>query len=135
MSQSCNDGYEMQKKSVIRVQSSCFANLNLSASFLPFSLLSPSSFLSALLLSSRNSPLYTALFSKNIQLFRKRLSEKVHATILKGTVGGFEITVLHRNFERMAREAMDVCFRVLKRSSKSRFDSYSVRNSVQSTPS
>ena len=30
----------------------------------------------------------------------------------------------------MAREAMDVCLRVLKRSSKSRFDCYSVRNSV-----
>ena len=25
----------------------------------------------------------------------------------KGIVVGFEITVLHRNFERMAREAMD----------------------------
>ena len=45
-----------------------------------------------------------------VQLFRKRLSEKVHATIPKGIVGGFEITVLHRNFERMAREAVDyVC--------------------------
>ena len=33
-------------------------------------------------------------------------------------------------FERMAREAMDVCLRVLKESNKSRFDSYSVRNSV-----
>ena len=43
----------------------------------------------------------------DIQLFRKKLSEKVHATISKGFVGGFEITVLHRNFERMAREAMD----------------------------
>ena len=42
-----------------------------------------------------------------IQIFRKMLSEKVHATIPKGTVGGFEITVPHRNFERMAREAMD----------------------------
>ena len=29
----------------------------------------------------------------------------------------------------MAREAMDVCLRVLKESNKSRFDSYSVRNS------
>ena len=65
-----------------------------------------------------------------IQLFRKRLSEKVHATIPIGIVGGFEITVLHGNFERIAREAMDVCFRVLKGNSKSRFDSYSVRNSV-----
>ena len=44
-----------------------------------------------------------------IQLFRKRLSEKVHTTttIPKGIVGGFEITVAHRNFERMARETMD----------------------------
>ena len=46
-------------------------------------------------------------FADALQLFRKRLSEKVHATIPKGIVGGFEITVLLRNFERMAREAMD----------------------------
>ena len=31
-----------------------------------------------------------------IQLFRKRLSEKVHETIPKGIVGGFEFTVLRR---------------------------------------
>ena len=30
----------------------------------------------------------------------------------------------------MAQEAMDICLRVLKESNKSRFDSYSVRNSV-----
>ena len=30
----------------------------------------------------------------------------------------------------MTREAMDVCLRVLKESNKSRFDSYSVRNSI-----
>ena len=29
-----------------------------------------------------------------IQLFQERLSEKVHATIQKGIVGGFEFTVL-----------------------------------------
>ena len=34
----------------------------------------------------------------------------------------------------MAREAMDVCLRVLKESNKSRFDSYSVRNSVLINP-
>ena len=28
------------------------------------------------------------------QLFRERLSEKVHATIPKGIVGGFKLTVL-----------------------------------------
>ena len=35
-----------------------------------------------------------------------------------------------RKFERMASEAMDVWLLVLKESRKSRFDSYSVRNSV-----
>ena len=44
---------------------------------------------------------------RGIRLFRKRSSEKVHATIPKGIEGGFEITVLHRNFERTVREAMD----------------------------
>ena len=34
----------------------------------------------------------------HIQLFRGRLSEKVHATIPKGTADGFESTVLKRNF-------------------------------------
>ena len=33
-------------------------------------------------------------------------------------------------FKRRAQEAMDVCLRVLKESNKSRFNSYSVRNSV-----
>ena len=65
-----------------------------------------------------------------IELFRERLSEKVHVTIPKGIMGGFEFTVLQRNLRlRMAREAMDVCLQVLKESSKSRFESYSVRNS------
>ena len=63
----------------------------------------------------------------NIQLFREGLSEKVHAKIPKGIVGGFEFAVLQRNFERLAGEAMNVCLRVLKESNKSRFDSYSVR--------
>jgi len=36
-----------------------------------------------------------------------------------------------KKFERMAREAMNIiCLRVLKESNKSRFDSYSVRNSL-----
>ena len=34
-----------------------------------------------------------------IQLFRERLSEKVHATIPKGIVGGFEYTILRRNLK------------------------------------
>ena len=34
------------------------------------------------------------LHGRYIQLFRERLSEKVHATISKGIVGGFEFTPL-----------------------------------------
>ena len=60
-----------------------------------------------------------------IQLFRERLSEKVHATIPKGIVGGFEFTVLQRNLKELARKAMKMCLRVLTESNKSRFDSYS----------
>ena len=65
-----------------------------------------------------------------IQLFQERLSEKVHATIPKGIVGDFEFTFFQKKFQRMAREAMDVCLRGLKESNKSRFDSYSVRKST-----
>ena len=36
---------------------------------------------------------------RGIQLFRERLSEKVHATMPKGIVGGFEFTVLQRNLQ------------------------------------
>ena len=35
-----------------------------------------------------------------IQLVQERLSEKVHATIPKGIVGGFEFTVPQRNLEK-----------------------------------
>ena len=41
-------------------------------------------------------PLFTGI-KENIQLFRERLSEKVHATMPKGIVGGFDFTVLQRN--------------------------------------
>ena len=34
-----------------------------------------------------------------IQLFRERLSEKVHSTIPKGIVGGFVSPVLQRNLK------------------------------------
>ena len=37
--------------------------------------------------------------SQTIQLFRERLSAKVHATILTGIVCGFECTVLQRNWK------------------------------------
>ena len=48
----------------------------------------------------------------DIQLFRERLSEKVHATILKGIVGGFEFSVLQRNLKELARKATEMCFRL-----------------------
>ena len=44
--------------------------------------------------------------------------------------GWFLIHCFSKKFERMTREAMDVCLRVLKESNKSRFDNYSVRNCV-----
>ena len=40
----------------------------------------------------------------HIQLFRESLSEKVHATIPKGLVGGFEFTVLQRNLKELHKK-------------------------------
>ena len=70
-------------------------------------------------------PSKNTILLQNIQLFRERLSGKVHATILKGIVGGFEFSVFQRNLKELARKAMEMCLRVLKESNKSRFDSYS----------
>ena len=50
----------------------------------------------------------------SVQLFRERLSEKVHATIPKGIVGGFEFTVLQRNLKELAQKSMEICLRVLQ---------------------
>ena len=61
----------------------------------------------------------------HIQLFRERLSEKMHVTIPKGIVGGFKFLVLQRKLKELARKAMKMCLRVLTESNKSRFDSYS----------
>ena len=72
----------------------------------------------------------TTLVNFRIQLFRKRLSEKVHATILKGIMGGFEFTVLQRNLKELARKAMKMCLRVLKESNKGSSTATVVRNSV-----
>ena len=46
-----------------------------------------------------------------IQLFRERLSGKVHATILKGIVGGFEFSFFQRNLKELAGKAMEMCLR------------------------
>ena len=48
--------------------------------------------------------------TSSIQLFWERLSEKVHATILKGIVGDFKCTVFQRNFkESYGRPLIYVC--------------------------
>ena len=44
--------------------------------------------------------------------------------------GWFWVHCSLKKFERMAREAMEVCLRMLKESNKGRFDSCNVRNSV-----
>ena len=44
--------------------------------------------------------------------------------------GWFWVHCSSKKFEKMAREAMDLCLKVLKKSNKTKFDSYSVRNSV-----
>ena len=53
------------------------------------------------------------------------MSGKVHATILKGIVGGFEFSFFQRNLKELARKAMEMCLRVLEENNKSTFDSYS----------
>ena len=57
----------------------------------------------------------------------------MHATTPKGIVDWVVLNSLFfKKFERMAREGMDLCLRLTKESNKSRFDSYSVRDSVLS---
>ena len=46
---------------------------------------------------------------QHIQLFRERLSGKVHATMPKGIMGGFEFAVLQRNFKGHKRPRTYVC--------------------------
>ena len=60
-----------------------------------------------------------------IQLFRERLSEKVHTTIPTGIVGGFKCTLLQRNLKEWYGMFAMLCLRLLKESNQSRFDSYS----------
>ena len=68
---------------------------------------------------------FVCLFVCFYQLFRERLSEKVHATIAKSIVGGFEFLVVSKKLERMAGEAMGIYLWLLMESNKSRFDNYS----------
>ena len=59
------------------------------------------------------------------------MSEKVHATIPKGIVGSFELSLLQRNLKEWHEMPMDVCFANAKgKQQYRRFDSFGVRNSV-----
>ena len=58
------------------------------------------------------------MVDRGIQLFGERLSKKVHATTPKGIVDGFDFTVLSKTFEATAREAVDVCLRVLRKAKR-----------------
>ena len=53
------------------------------------------------------------------------MSEKVHATIPEGNVGGVEFTVLQRNLKELARKAIKNVFACAKGKQQSRFDNYS----------
>ena len=44
-----------------------------------------------------------------MQLFRERLSDKVHATTPKGIVGGFEFTFFQRNLIEWQERPWTVC--------------------------
>ena len=53
---------------------------------------------------------YNAIYPWNIQLFREKLSEKVHAKIPKGIMGDSEFFVPQRNLkEWQERPWTDVC--------------------------
>ena len=60
--------------------------------------------------------------------FEKGCRKKVHNP--ERYCGWFWVHCSLKKFERMTRETMDVCLWVLKESRNSKFDSYSVRNSV-----
>ena len=70
-------------------------------------------------------------FEKGCRKKCTRQTRKVLWVVLSSL---FSVCVFQRNLkewqERPSAEAVDICRRVLKESSKSRFDSYSVRNSV-----
>ena len=61
-----------------------------------------------------------------IQLFQESLSGKVHATIPKGIVGGFEFNVLQRNL----KEWPWTCLRLLKEATTVGSTDYTARNRV-----
>ena len=75
-------------------------------------------------LSPKRAKLYRCLCGRAIfavQLFRERLSDKVHATTPKGNLGGFEFTAFQRNLKFASAKG---------KQQVSRRDSYNVRSSV-----
>ena len=70
---------------------------------------------------------YNAVWRKVDGTKRTRQSRKALWVVLNSRLLGFSISA---KSEKKARDAMDVCLQVPKESNKSRFDSYSVRNSV-----
>ena len=74
-----------------------------------------------------------------IKLFRESLSEKVHATIPKGIVGGFEFTVHKEIWKNGTRNIWTYVIWVVygmsgKGKQQSRFDSYGVRKCIAHIP-
>ena len=64
-----------------------------------------------------------------IQLFQESLSEKAHATIPKGIVGGFEFNVLQRNLKEWHKRPW-TCLRLLKEATKVGSTAYTAKNRV-----
>ena len=73
----------------------------------------------------KDSPYSITCVADALNLLYTAISRKVHATILKGILGGFEFSFFQRNLKELVRKAMEMCLRVLKESNKSRIDSYS----------
>ena len=63
-------------------------------------------------------PLKIPLYALSVTLYTaisRKVVGKVHATIPKGIMGGFEFTFLPKKSGRMARKSLNVCLRVLQK--------------------
>ena len=60
----------------------------------------------------------TGQFAAFIYLFQERLSEKVHTTIPKGFVGGFEFTVLKRNLKEWHKRPWTYVYECQRKATK-----------------
>ena len=78
---------------------------------------------------------YARYARANLCAFLKKKVKKIYSCFYEGcrikcTRQFRKVHCFSKKFERMAREAMEICLWVLKESNKSRLDSYSVRNIV-----